>query len=302
MNLNEKQIVLLVCGLFVLVAAICFGAWAFTGGPSNHPEESARTQEEESSSDEMQVRNLRQRPQYHFWVDDTAIDPHPLEGRRGSRGNYRRNESDLPFRNQPELLDRGDFYEAADKHGADLITFSYLSLSVFLLKQMDHLLEAQSEVTRGSSRSIQRAEEEKPQHFNSLNILLIDSKRLKNATNLDDMRTEEFSNNYAQFGVNLIKASQMDRADGSGIDCIWTAYCIELNKRASLKGMVGSIARINGIVLGLMSGQLMPAQALERLVPSLMMWTDLQCSTLFPRCGADEAMDYLQQLAYTPNE
>ena len=48
-------------------------------------------------------------------------------------------------------------------------------------------------------------------------------------------------------------------------------------------GVVGSIARINGIVLELMSGQLVPRQALEKLLPSLMKWTDLQCHTLFPK-------------------
>lgn len=322
MGLNEKQAICLVCGLFFLIAAVCFSTWALAGGSSNRPRHSGSTEIDAPSGE---FTSPRQRLRQHFWKNKEAvIEPAPLKLEpveieenfiEKSSEENRINQSDVAIRNWRDLIDGVDLYEldhttAKDRRigrsETDLITLSYLSLSVFLLNQMDQLLDAQSEAV-ASSRNFQRKKktqevEERPRHFNSLNILLVDSKRLENTTDSGNILAKEYSNNYAQLGVNLIKASQMERAEGNGIDCIWTAYCIELNNRASLKGVVGSIARINGIVLELMSGQLVPRQALEKLLPSLMKWTDLQCHTLFPKCGATEAMDYLQLLAFTPNE
>lgn len=205
-------------------------------------------QEEKS----LEVTSHRQRPRYHFWTGRPGIDllPLKLEAVKTKQAfvdengeNYRKNKSDTVLQNWPELLDSVDLYKGdnsaiknhrMDTNGADLITLSYLSLSVYLLKQMDRLLDAQSEVM-ASSRSLEQGEK-KSRFFNSLNILLVDSKRLENITDIDDIKAEDLSDNYAQLGVNLIKASQMKRAEGSGIDCVWTAYCIELNNRASLKG------------------------------------------------------------------
>lgn len=277
MGLNEKQAICLVCGLFFLIAAVCFSTWALAGGSSNRPRHSGSTaslslgnlvwfllrfnrlQEIDAPSGEF--TSPRQRLRQHFWKNKEAvIEPAPLKLEpveieenfidKSSEEN-RINQSDVAIRNWRDLIDGVDLYEldhttAKDRRigrsETDLITLSYLSLSVFLLNQMDQLLDAQSEAV-ASSRNFQRKKktqevEERPRHFNSLNILLVDSKRLENTTDSGNILAKEYSNNYAQLGVNLIKASQMERAEGNGIDCIWTAYCIELNNRASLKGKV----------------------------------------------------------------
>lgn len=43
MNLNGKQIILLVCGLFFLIAIACLSTWALVGGSSNQLDESGST-------------------------------------------------------------------------------------------------------------------------------------------------------------------------------------------------------------------------------------------------------------------
>ena len=196
------------------------------------------------------------------------------------------------------------------------VNLSYLSLSVFLLKQMDRLLQMQPE-ERGrkisASTSPSGELDQEPWHYNSLNILFLDPYQLAahNATGMDQImktvadnnRLEEFhtteANDYAQVVLNLIKATKME---GKGIDCIWTVYCIELNNRASLegitnfsswqfnleiidiiyKGIAGAVARINGVFLEMTSGTLTPAEIVNRLILSFVRWNDLDCNKLFP--------------------
>lgn len=57
---------------------------------------------------------------------------------------------------------------------------------------------------------------------------------------------------YGRLVLNLVKAAHKPKRRGAdagpGIDCVWNAFCIELNHRAALEGIAGSLARVNGSV------------------------------------------------------
>ena len=144
------------------------------------------------------------------------------------------------------LQDRNHRMEEESRNNeANWFSLSYLSLSVFLLKQMDRLLSSQSESSDPSGqRSFQptmasndsQQQQQQPWHFNSLNILFLSPEELGEVAEIDvidNERAEKYANNYAQVVVNLMKATEFE---DNGMHCIWTAYCHELNTRAGLQG------------------------------------------------------------------
>ncbi len=117
------------------------------------------------------------------------------------------------------------------------VTLSYLSLSVFLLRQMDRLLKLQADSLeplmeeRGRSLDI----DSEPWAYNSLNLLFTEP---GNITDVEQIVTnsdkEDKLSDYFWAAHNIIKASE--DTNGEGLDCIWSAYCTELDNRASLGG------------------------------------------------------------------
>ena len=67
-------------------------------------------------------------------------------------------------------------------------------------------------------------------------------------------------------------------------ECIYTAYCHELNQQAKLQGMASSVAKINSVGLRLALKDLPSSDTLPALVRSLWSWHDLPCEDLFPTC------------------
>jgi hypothetical protein len=118
------------------------------------------------------------------------------------------------------------------------VTLSYLSLSIFLLRQMDRILKLQSSeaidplLMEERGRSMSNALE--PWTYNSLNLLFTEP---SNETDVESVvnnaGNEDSANDYIWAAHNIIKASK----DGEGLDCIWSAYCTEINNRASLEGI-----------------------------------------------------------------
>ena len=118
------------------------------------------------------------------------------------------------------------------------VTLSYLSLSVFLLRQMDRLLKLQGDpleplMMEERSRSLDN--DPPPWNYNSLNLLFTEP---GNITDIERIVTnsgnEDKASDYFWAAHNIIKASE--ESDGEGLDCIWSAYCTELDNRASLGG------------------------------------------------------------------
>ena len=72
-------------------------------------------------------------------------------------------------------------------------------------------------------------------NYNSLNLLFTEP---GNITDIERIVTnsgnEDKASDYFWAAHNIIKASE--ESDGEGLDCIWSAYCTELDNRASLGG------------------------------------------------------------------
>lgn len=112
----------------------------------------------------------------------------------------------------------------------DWLTLTYLGASIFLLKQIDTLLQLQptsSREFRGTSL------EQQPWNFNSLNLLFMQP------GNVTDVREAVHNNmqltslkEYLWAARNIYVASQQLES----FECLWTAYCEEINNRATMQG------------------------------------------------------------------
>lgn len=124
---------------------------------------------------------------------------------------------------------------------ANWVTLSYLSLSVFLLKQMDKLMGTVQPEEDGTINARRLDENFHPEDArivsNSLNLLFVTPGTVANVTDLERLITEEpdvDAGHFSRLVLNILKASGMN--DGQGLDCIWAAYCTELNHRARHQG------------------------------------------------------------------
>lgn len=119
------------------------------------------------------------------------------------------------------------------------VTLSYLSLSIFLLRQMDRLLKLQSEpvdplLMEERGRSMSSALQ--PWTYNSLNLLFTEPSNNTDVENVvNNAAGEDSADDYLWAAHNILKASK--DSNGEGLDCIWSAYCTEINSRASLEGI-----------------------------------------------------------------
>ena len=92
---------------------------------------------------------------------------------------------------------------------------------------------------------------------------------------------ESTVNNYVKLVMNLMDAYVKDTTE---FECIYAAYCYELNQQAKLEGMASSVAKINSVGLRLALKDLPSADTIPALMSSVMSFQDLQCDALFPSC------------------
>ena len=83
------------------------------------------------------------------------------------------------------------------------------------------------------------------------------------------------------FFMNLMNAYMKDSSE---FECIYAAYCYELNQQAKLEGMASSVAKINSVGLRLALKDLPSSDTIPALMKSLWSWDDLPCDVLFPSC------------------
>ena len=88
-------------------------------------------------------------------------------------------------------------------------------------------------------------------------------------------------NNYVRLVMNLMNAYMKDSGE---FECIYAAYCYELNQQAKLEGMASSVAKINSVGLRLALKDLPSSDTVPALLQSLWSWEDLPCDLLFPTC------------------
>ncbi|XP_068627279.1 uncharacterized protein [Battus philenor] len=74
------------------------------------------------------------------------------------------------------------------------------------------------------------------------------------------------------------------------LDCIWLLYCKNLVATSKLNAPYGTMARINGLALRMLTGDLPTERALDTLLlEALGGWSELRCSDMFPRCSKANA-------------
>ena len=105
-------------------------------------------------------------------------------------------------------------------------------------------------------------------------------------------------NSYVRLVMNLVNAyirclskdfdekgiTTTNYRDGAEFECIYAAYCYEVNEQAKLGGMASSVAKINSVGLRLALKELPTDFTVPALAKSLISWTDLPCDKLFPTC------------------
>ncbi|XP_045541320.1 uncharacterized protein LOC106711554 [Papilio machaon] len=84
------------------------------------------------------------------------------------------------------------------------------------------------------------------------------------------------------------------------LDCVWYLYCKNLIATSKLNAPYGTMARINGLALRMLTGELSTDRAFDTMLyEALTGWTELKCQDMFPRCSkvnaASVVMDTIVQ-------
>ncbi|XP_073966334.1 uncharacterized protein [Choristoneura fumiferana] len=90
--------------------------------------------------------------------------------------------------------------------------------------------------------------------------------------------------------LNHLSSQQASLSESRGayteLDCVWLLYCRNLAVTAKLNAPLATMARINGIALRMLTGELPADKALDTMVyEALTGWTELRCNDMFPRCS-----------------
>jgi len=174
-----------------------------------------------------------------------------------------------------------------------LSSLLFLSMGIFLLNSVNELVQT-GNLPAGEARSMptdtalmnlvkdSSRHEEVFQLFNSTAFDIFDHEDGQNL--LDKIKpTNPAStvNSYVRLVMNLVNAYIRD---GAEFECIYAAYCYEVNQQAKLGGMASSVAKINSVGLRLALKELRTEATVPALAKSLLSWTDLPCQELFPTC------------------
>ncbi|CAK1554260.1 unnamed protein product [Leptosia nina] len=74
------------------------------------------------------------------------------------------------------------------------------------------------------------------------------------------------------------------------LDCVWLLYCRNLVVTSKMNPPYGTMARINGLALRMLAGELIADRAVDTILyEALTGWTDLKCSDMFPKCSKANA-------------
>ncbi|XP_049884150.1 uncharacterized protein LOC126379438 [Pectinophora gossypiella] len=85
------------------------------------------------------------------------------------------------------------------------------------------------------------------------------------------------------------------------LDCVWLLYCKNLMATSKLNPPYGTMARINGMALRMLTGELSADRALDTMLyEALTGWTDLRCADMFPRCSKVDAATVVMESILTP--
>jgi len=174
-----------------------------------------------------------------------------------------------------------------------LSSLLFLSMGIFLLNSVNELVQT-GNLPAGQARSMptdtalmnlvkdSTRHEEVFQLFNSTAFDFFDHDDGQSLLNkIKPTNPASAVNSYVRLVMNLVNAYIRD---GAEFECIYAAYCYEVNEQAKLGGMASSVAKINSVGLRLALKELPTDFTVPALAKSLISWTDLPCDKLFPTC------------------
>ena len=176
-----------------------------------------------------------------------------------------------------------------------LSSLLFLSMGIFLLNSVNELVDSGNLPNSGQSRAfptnvaLENLAKDTDRHkevFELFNNTAFDffEHNEEASTVLELLKPDTPAttvNNYVRLVMNLMNAYMQDSSE---FECIYAAYCYEVNQQAKLEGMSSSVAKINSVGLRLALKDLASGDTLPALVQSLWSWQDLPCDTLFPSC------------------
>jgi len=178
-----------------------------------------------------------------------------------------------------------------------LSSLLFLSMGIFLLNSVNELVdsgslpnananEARSLPTNTALENLAKDSERHRELFELFNSTSFDFfAHNEGATNMLEMlkpdNPESTVNNYVKLVMNLMDAYVKDTTE---FECIYAAYCYELNQQAKLEGMASSVAKINSVGLRLALKDLPSSETIPALISSVITFQDLPCDVLFPSC------------------
>ena len=174
-----------------------------------------------------------------------------------------------------------------------LSSLLFLSMGIFLLNSVNELVESGS-LPEGEARSmptnvaLENLVKDPTRHqevfelFNSTAFDFFDHEDGKSLMEvLKPGNPASTVNNYVRLAMNLMNAYMKDSSE---FECIYAAYCYEVNQQAKRGGRASSGARINRVGLKLALKEISSSATLPALARSLWSWEDLDCDVMFPSC------------------
>ena len=189
----------------------------------------------------------------------------------------------------------GSSHPAQAVYERSLSSLLFLSMGIFLLNSVNELVDSGNLPSSGQARAfptnvaLENLAKDTERHkevfelFNSTAFDLFDHNE-DASTVLDLLKPDtpvSTLNNYVRLIMNLMNAYMKDSSE---FECIYAAYCYEVNQQAKLQGMASSVAKINSVGLRLAVADLASSDTLPALVSSLWSWHDLPCDSIFPSC------------------
>jgi len=169
-----------------------------------------------------------------------------------------------------------------------LSSLLFLSMGIFLLNSVNELVPGTGARSMPTNLALSNLVKDTERHqevfqlFNSTEFDFFNHEDGKNLLNkLKPNNAASTVNSYIRLVMNLINAYIKD---GSEFECIYAAYCYEVNQQASMGGMESSVAKINSVGLQLALKEISTDDTIPALMRSLLVWQDLPCQKMFPTC------------------
>ncbi|CAH0698200.1 unnamed protein product [Spodoptera exigua] len=126
---------------------------------------------------------------------------------------------------------------------------------------------------------------------NTKNILNQITNKEQQAANIQNQMSRNIDGNthalnHLQTSFDSTQGVASNGSFYTELDCVWLLYCRNLAATTKLNAPYGTMARINGVALRMLTGELAANKALDTLLYEVLTgWTELKCNEMFPRCS-----------------